>query len=41
MHDELCDYFRCRQRLGESVSPAEKRRLFHDRWTALLMLLAV
>jgi len=39
-HDELHDYFRCRPRLGASVSLAEKRRLFHDRWTALLELLA-
>ncbi len=38
-HDELRDYFRTRQRLGESVSLAEKRRLFRDRWTALLELL--
>ena len=39
-HDELRDYLRCRQWLGESVSLAEQRRLFRDRWTALLTLLA-
>jgi putative transposase len=39
-HDELRDYFRCRQRLGESISLAEKRRLFRGRWAALLRLIA-
>ncbi len=39
-HDELRDYFRPRGTTGEAVSLAERRRLFHDRWAALMILLA-
>ena len=39
-HDELRDSFRPRRTLGEAVALAEQRRLFHDRWTALLRLIA-
>jgi putative transposase len=40
-HDELRDYFRFRKTTGEIVSLAEQRRLFRDRWVALLRLIAV
>jgi putative transposase len=39
-HDELRDYFRSRKTTGEAVSLAEHRRLFRDRWAALLTLIA-
>ncbi len=39
-HDELRDYFRSRKTTGEAVSLAEQRRLFRDRWAALLRLIA-
>ena len=39
-HDELRDYFRSRRTTGEAVSLAEQRRLFRDRWSALIRLLA-
>jgi len=31
-HDELRDHLRSRQHLNETVSLAEQRRLFQDRW---------
>ena len=31
-HDELRDHFRYRQHLNETVSLAEQRRLFQERW---------
>jgi len=31
-HDELCDYFRYRQHLNETVSLADQRRLVVERW---------
>jgi len=31
-HDELPDHFRYRQRMNETVSLADQRRLFQDRW---------
>ncbi len=31
-HDELRDHFRSRHHLNETVSLAEQRRLFQDRW---------
>jgi len=31
-HDELRDHFRSRRPLNESVSLADQRRLFQDRW---------
>ena len=34
--EEQRQYFRARQRMGERVSLAEQRRLFRDRWAALL-----
>ncbi len=39
-YDELRDYFRPRRALREAVSLAEQRRLFRDRWAALVRLLA-
>ena len=39
-HDELRDYFWSRKTTGEAVSLAEQRQLFHDRWGALIRLLA-
>ena len=39
-HDELRDYLRPRRATGEAVSPAERRRLFRDHWSALLRLIA-
>ena len=38
--DELRDSFRCRQRLGGITSLAEQRRVFRDRCSALLRLIA-
>lgn len=38
-HDELRDYFRCRQHLNETVSLSEQRRLFRQRWDALCVAL--
>ncbi len=38
--DELRDYFRSRRTLGEAISLADQRRLFRDRWVALLKLIA-
>jgi putative transposase len=32
VHDELRDHFRFRQHLNETVSLADQRRLFQDRW---------
>jgi hypothetical protein len=31
-HDELRDHFRCRQHLHETVSLADQRQLFGERW---------
>jgi len=31
-HDELRDHFRYRQGMNETVSLADQRRLFRDRW---------
>ncbi len=31
-YDELRDHLRCRQHMNETVSLAEQRRLFQDRW---------
>ncbi len=31
-HDELRDHFRYRQHMSETISLAEQRRLFQDRW---------
>ena len=39
-HAELRDYFRPRRTMREDVGLAEKRRLFRDRWAALMALLA-
>jgi transposase-like protein len=39
-HDELRAYLRSRKRTGETVSLAERRRLFRVRWTALITELA-
>ena len=39
-HDELRDYFRPRRTLGEAITLAQQRRLFRDRWTALVRLMA-
>jgi putative transposase len=39
-HDELRDYFRPRRTPQEAVSLAERRRLFRDRWAALLRMIA-
>ena len=39
-HDELRGYFRPRNRMGEAVSLAEQRKLFHDRWGTLMKLIA-
>jgi putative transposase len=39
-HDELRDYFRSRQRMGETVPRATRRPLLRDRWAALMTLLA-
>ena len=39
-HDELRDYFRPRRTPGEVMPLAEQRRLFRDRWAALMALLA-
>ena len=39
-HDEVRDYFRPRRTLGEAVALAEQRRLFRDRWIALMRLMA-
>jgi len=38
-HDELRDHFRSRQRLNETVSLAEQRRLFQERWGEVCALL--
>ena len=34
--EEQRQYFRARRRMGERVSLAEQRRLFRERWAALL-----
>ena len=39
-HDELCDSFRYRQRVGEIVPLTTRRQMFRDRWTVLTTLLA-
>jgi putative transposase len=39
-HDEIRDYFRCRKTTGETVSLADQRQLYRDRWAALLRLMA-
>ena len=38
-HDELRDHFRYRQHLNETVSLAEQRRLFQERWGEVCALL--
>ncbi len=38
-HDELRDHFRSRQHLNETVSLADQRRLFQERWGAVCALL--
>ena len=38
-HDELRDSFRSWRMVGEAVSLTEQRRLFGDRWAALLKLI--
>jgi len=38
-HDELRDHFRYRQHLNESVSLADQRRLFQERWGEVCVLL--
>jgi len=38
-HDELRDHFRSRHHLNETVSLAEQRRLFQERWGAVYVLL--
>jgi len=38
-HDELRDHFRYRQHMNETVSLAEQRRLFQDRWGEVCALL--
>jgi len=38
-YDELRDHFRFRQYLNETVSLAEQRRLFQERWGAVCTLL--
>ncbi len=39
-HDELRNYFRPRQTTRATVSLAEQRQMFRDRWSALMRLLA-
>jgi putative transposase len=39
-HDELRDYLRDRQRMGETVPLATRRQMFRDRWAVLMTLLA-
>ena len=39
-HDELRDYLRPRRTVVAVVSLAERRRLFRDRWAALMRLMA-
>ena len=39
-HEEQRQYFRARSRPHERVSLAAQRRLFHDRWAAVLTELA-
>ena len=34
-HDDLRDHLRDRQHMNETVSLAEQRRLFQDRWGAV------
>jgi len=38
-HDDLRDHLRSRQRLNETVSLAEQRRLFQDRWGEVCALM--
>jgi len=38
-HDELRDHLRCRQHMNETLSLAEQRRLFQERWGAVCALL--
>ncbi len=38
-HDELRDHFRYRQHLNETVSLADQRRLFQERWGAVCTVL--
>jgi transposase-like protein len=38
-HDELCDHLRSRHRMHESVSLAEQRRRFQERWDGVWALL--
>ncbi len=40
-HDELPDHFRYRQRMNETVSLADQRRLFQDRWGEVCAVLQV
>ncbi len=39
-HDELRDYFRSPETMGEAVSLACQRQLYRARWAALLRLIA-
>jgi len=38
-HDELSDHFRYRQHTNETVSLADQRRLFQERWSAVCAVL--
>ena len=38
-HDELSDYFRYRQRVGQTVPLAKRRQIFRDRWATLMTML--
>jgi len=38
-HDELRDHFRYRQQMNETVSLADQRQLFQDRWGEVCALL--
>ncbi len=40
-HDELRDHFRSRQHLNETVSLADQRRLFQDRWGEVCTVMQV
>jgi len=38
-HDDLRDHFRFRRHLNETVSLADQRQLFHERWGEVCALL--
>jgi len=38
-HDGLREHLRCHQHLNDTVSLAEQRRLFRERWSAMCALL--